>query len=122
MNQYGYNQLDGRDGFVHLIEMLSPMMKAEEESVLRSISANSYSLDFSTVMNVLNGKMFMPTIASQTIDNAAEYYKQANKALLYFRKLTDVEKHRESNEIDFEASRLKNDWYNKLCQMRISII
>lgn len=44
------------------------------------------------------------------------------KALLIFRDLKEPEKLRESNEIDYEANRLKNDWYNKLYQMRIPII
>ena len=73
-------------------------------------------------MNVLNGNVFTSTITSKTIDNAAKYYKQVNKALLVFRDLNDVEKLRESTEIDYEANRLKNNWYKKLCQMRISII
>lgn len=122
MNQYNYNQPDGREEFVRFIEMFSPMMKAQGESILRSISANSYSSNFNTLMNILNGKMFISTINSKTIDNAAEYYKQCNKALLYFRSLNEVEKKRESNEIDFETNRLKDDWYFKLRQMQISII
>jgi len=73
-------------------------------------------------MNVLNGKVVTSTITSKTIDNAAEHYKQVNKALLYFRDLNDVEKIRESKEIDLEANRLKNDWCCKLRQMQISII
>ena len=73
-------------------------------------------------MNILNGKEFVSAIPSKTIDNAVEYYKQSNKALLFFRDLNDAEKLRESNEIDFEANRLKNKWHNKLYHMRISII
>lgn len=46
MNQFNYNQSDGREGFSRFIETFSPMMKSEEESVLRSISADSYSSDF----------------------------------------------------------------------------
>lgn len=122
MNQFNYNQPDGRDGFSHFIDVFSPMMKPEEESTLRSISADSYSSDFRTLMNVLNGKVFISVMPSKTIDNAVEYYKQVNKALLIFRDLKESEKLRESNEIDYEANRLKNDWYNKLYQMRIHII
>ncbi len=122
MNQFNYNQPDGRDGFSRFIEVFSPMMKPEEESTLRSISADSYSLDFKELMNVLNGKAFISAILSKTIDNAVEYYKQVNKALLIFRDLKEPEKLRESNEIDNEATRLKNDWYNKLYHMRIHII
>lgn len=122
MNQFNYNQSDGRDGFSRFIEIFSPMMKSEEESVLRSISADSFSSDFRTLMNVLNGKVFHSVIPSKTIDNAVEYYKQVNKALLIFRDLKEPEKFRESNEIDYEATRLKSDWYNKLYQMRIHII
>lgn len=73
-------------------------------------------------MNVLNGNAFISAIPSKTIDNAVEYYKQVNKALLIFRDLKEPEKLRESNEIDDEATRLKSDWYNKLYQMRIHII
>lgn len=122
MNQFNYNQPDGRDGFSRFIDVFSPMMKPEEESTLRSISADSYSSDFRTLMNVLNGKVFISIMPSKTIDNAVEYYKQVNKALLIFRDLKESEKLRESNEIDYEANRLKNDWYNKLYQMRIHII
>ena len=122
MNQFNYNQPDGRDGFSRFIEVFSSMLKPEEESVLRSISANSYSSDFRALMNVLNGKAAISAIPSKTIDNAVEYYKQVNKALLIFRDLKEPEKLRESNEIDYEANRLKNDWSNKLYQMRITII
>lgn len=122
MNQFNHNQPDGRDCLSRFIEVFSPMLKPEEESVLRSISANSYSSDFMELMNVLNRKKFISAMSSKTIDNAVEYYKQVNKALLYFRNLNESEKLRESNEIDNEANRLKNDWYNKLYQMRIKII
>lgn len=122
MYQYNFNRPDGRDGLSRFIETFSPMMKPEDESALRSFSAYSYSSDFDELMNVLNGKVPTYTITSNTINNAVEYYKQVNKSLLFFRVLDDVEKHRESNEIDYEANRLKNDWYNKLYQMRIHII
>ena len=122
MNQYNYNQPDSRDGFARLIEMLSPMLSSQQESFLRSISADSFSSDFKTLMNVLNGKVFISVMPSKTIDNAVEYYKQVNKSLLIFRDLKELEKLRESNEIDYEATRLKNEWYNKLYQMRIHIV
>lgn len=122
MNQFSYNQSDSRDDFSSFIGIFSPMMKPEDESVLRSISANLYSSDFGALMNVLNGKVFHSVMPSKTIDNAVEYYKQVNKALLIFRDLKEPEKLRESNEIDYEATRLKSDWYNKLYQMRIHII
>ncbi|MDE6083096.1 MAG: hypothetical protein K2G11_01280 [Muribaculaceae bacterium] len=122
MYQFNYNQPDGRDGFSRFIELFSPMMKPEEESTLRSISADSFSSDFRTMMNVLNGKVFSSVMPSKTIDNAVEYYKQVNKALLILRDLKEPEKLRESNEIDYEATRLKNEWYNKLHQMGIRII
>lgn len=122
MNQFNYNQSDSRDDFSSFIGIFSPMMKPEDESVLRSISANLYSSDFGALMNVLNGKVFHSVMPSKTIDNAVEYYKQVNKALLIFRDLKEPEKLRESNEIDYEATRLKSYWYNKLYQMRIHII
>ena len=122
MYQYNYNQPDSRDGFARLIEMLSPMLSSQQESFLRSISANTFNSDFNFLMNVLNGKVHRPIIFSETINNAVEYYKQVNKALLIFRDLNDSKKIRESNEIDNESNRLKNDWYNKLYQMRIHII
>lgn len=121
-NQSNYNQSDGRDGLSCFIEAFSIMMMPEEESILRTISANSYSIDFRELMDVLNRKTFISAIPSKTIDNAVEYYKQINKALLIFRNLNDAEKFRESNEIDFEAKRLKNEWQNKLYQMHISLI
>lgn len=121
MNQFNYNQPDGREFFSRFIEIFSSMLKPEE-SVLRSISAHSYSSDFGALMDVLNRKAAITAIPSQTINNAVEYYKQVNKALLYFRNLNDTEKLRESNEIDYEANRLKNDWRNKLYQMQIRII
>lgn len=122
MYQYSYNQPDSRVGFARLIEMLSPMLTSQQESFLRSISANTFNSDFNILMDVLKGKVPTPNITSQTINNAGEYYKQVNKALLIFRDLKDEEKLRESNEIDYEANRLINDWYNKLYQMRIHII
>lgn len=121
MNQYNYNQPDNRDGFAWLIEMSSPMLTPQQESFLRSISASAFCSDFYGLMNILNGNVSNSTISSKTIDNAVEYYKQVNKALLIFRDLKEPEKLRESNEIDNEANRLKNDWYNKLYQMRIHI-
>lgn len=122
MNQFNYNQPDCREGFARLIEMLSPMLTSEQESFLRSISANTFNSDFNILMNVLNGKVPAQAITSQTINNTVEYYKQVNKALLVFRDLKEPEKLRESNEIDYEATRLKNEWYNKLYQMGIHII
>ena len=122
MNQNNYNQPDGRDVFAHLIEIFSPMMKAEDESALRLLSANSYSSDFNTLMNVLNENIIISCIYKKVIDNAGEYYKQVNKSLLNFRNLNEREKTRGSNEIDFEADRLKNDWTKKLQQKGISII
>ena len=122
MYQFNYNQSYNREDFSRFIEIFSSMMKPGEESVLRSISANSYSSDFRVLMNVLNGKAVVSAIPSKTIDNAVEYYKQVNKALLYCRNLNEAEKLRESNEIDYEANRLKNDWHNQLYHMRISII
>ena len=122
MNQYNYNQPDSRDGFARLIEMLSPMLTSQQESFMRSISANTFNSDFNLLMYVLNGKVPTSTITSQTINNAGEYYKQVNRALLIFRDLKELEKLRESNEIDYEATRLKNEWYNKLHQMGIHII
>lgn len=122
MNQHNYNQPDGRDIIAHLIEIFSPMMKAEDESILRSISANSYISDFRTLIDVLNGKINTPFIYKKVIENAGEYYKQVNKSLLNFRNLNMMEKARESNEIDLEASRLKSEWRQKLQQKGISII
>lgn len=84
MNQFNYNQPDGRDGFSRFIEVFSPMMKPEDESVLHSISANSYSSDFRALINVLNGKAAISAIPSKTIDNAVEYYKQVNKSTINF--------------------------------------
>ena len=101
MNQFNYNQSDSRDDFSSFIGIFSPMMKPEDESVLRSISANLYSSDFGALMNVLNGKVFHSVMPSKTIDNAVEHYKQVNKALLIFRDLKEPEKLRESNEIDY---------------------
>lgn len=122
MNKHNYNQPDERDGFAYLLGISSPMMKAEDESVLRSFSANSYSSDFITLMNVLNGNIFKSCIYKKIIDNAGEYYKQINKSLLNFRSLNTIEKTQESSEIDFEACRLKNEWTQKLQQKGISII
>ncbi len=122
MNNYYCTQPDSRDDFSRLIEMFSPAMTPQEESSPRSISANSYGSDYDKLMSVLNGKILTSSIPSKTIDNAGEYYKQVNKALLIFRDLTNIEKVRESNEIDSEAFRLKNEWYRKLQLMRISII
>lgn len=107
--------------FSQLIEMFSPIMNAQNETFLRSISANSYGSDYDKLMSVLNGKTFTSSIPSKTIDNASEYYKRANKTLLIFRDLTTIEKVRESSEIDFEAFRLKKEWRRKLQLMRISI-
>ena len=122
MNQHNYNQPDGRDIIAHLIEVLSPMMNAGDESILRSLSANSYISDFRTLIDVLNGKRNTPFIYKKVIENAGEYYKQVNKSLLNFRNLNMMEKARESNEIDLEASRLKSEWRQKLQQKGISII
>lgn len=122
MNNYNYTQQDFRDGFSRLIEMFSPIMTSQEESFLRSISANTYSRDFATIMDLLNDKTWYVYINEKTLENAAEYYKQLNKSLLCFRNLTASEKLRESNEIDTEATRLKNDWTQKLRQKGISII
>ena len=122
MNQHNYNQPDGRDIIAHLIEIFSPMMKSEDESILRSISANSYISDFRTLIDVLNGKRNTPFIYKKVIENAGEYYKQVNKSLLNFRDLSVLEKTRVSNEIDFEADRLKNEWAQKLQHKGISII
>lgn len=117
-----YNQPDGRDVFAHLIEIFSPMMKSEDEFAVRLLSANSYSSDFNTLMNVLNENIITSCIYKKVIDNAGECYKQVNKSLLNFRNLNEMEKTRESNKIDFEASRLKNEWTQKLQQKGISII
>ena len=122
MNQPNYNQLDGRDVIAHLIEIFSPMMKAEDESAVRLLSANSYSLDFNTLMNVLNGNVLISYINKKVIENAGECYKQVNKSLLNFRNLSEKEKIQESNNIDSEAVRLKNEWTQKLQQKGISII
>ena len=117
-----YNQPDGREGFAYLLEVLSPMMNAGDESILRSIAANSYISDFRTLIDVLNGKRNTSFIYKKVIENAGEYYKQVNKSLLNFRNLNMMEKARESNEIDLEASRLKSEWRQKLQQKGISII
>lgn len=122
MNQPNYNQLDGRDVIAHLIEIFSPMMKAEDESAVRLLSANSYSSDFNTLMNVLNGNVLISYINKQVIENAGECYKQVNKSLLNFRNLSEKEKIHESNNIDSEAVRIKNEWIQKLQQKGISII
>ena len=103
MNQPNYNQLDGRDVIAHLIEIFSPMMKAEDESAVRLLSANSY-------------------INKKVIENAGECYKQVNKSLLNFRNLSEKEKIHESNNIDSEAVRIKNEWIQKLQQKGVSII
>lgn len=116
MNNFIYTQSDFRDGLSRLIEMFSPAMTAQEESFLRSISANTYSRDFATIMNLLNGRIRFAYINEKTLENAAEYYKQLNKSLLVFRNLTISEKLRESNEIDAEANHLKDDWNQKLKQ------
>lgn len=79
MNQFNYNQSDSRDDFSRFIGIFSPMMKPEDESVLRSISANLYSSDFRALMNVLNGNVFISAIPSKTIDNAVEYYNSSLK-------------------------------------------
>ncbi len=122
MNQYNYNQPDNRDGFAWLIEMFSPMLTSQQESFLRSISANAFCSDFNILMNVLNGKVSKLTITSQIINNAGDYYKQVNKALLVFRDLSEEERLRESNEIDKEATRLINKWYNQLNHMKITLV
>jgi len=119
MNNFNYPQSDFRDGLSQLIEMFSSAMTAQEESFLRSISANTYSRDFATIMSLLNDRIRFADINEKTLENAAEYYKQLNKSLLAFRNLTICDKVRESNEIDAEANRLKNDWRQKLRQKGI---
>lgn len=122
MNNSNYTQPDSRDVLSQLIDLFSPIMTSQAESFLRSISANTYSRDFATIMDLLNDKTWYVYINEKTLENAAEYYKQLNKSLLCFRNLTASEKLRESNEIDTEAIRLKNDWTQKLRQKGISII
>ncbi len=75
MNPFSYNQPNNRDVFSQLIEMLLPTMTTQNESLLRSISTNSYGSDYGKLMSVLNGKIFTSSIPSKTIDNASEYYK-----------------------------------------------
>lgn len=116
MNNYHCTQPDFRDDFSRLIEMFSPAMNPQEESFLRSISANTYGRDFATIMGLLNGSIRFAYINGKTLENAADYYKQLNKSLLVFRNLTVPEKLRESKEIDAEADRLKDIWSKQLKQ------
>lgn len=122
MNPFNYNQPDSRDILSRLIEMLSPTMNKQEETFLRRLSAGTYEEDLTYLLNALNGITKPLYIDYRIIENAAECYKQANKSMLNFRELTDFEKMRESSEIDFEASRLKDNWCDKLRQKGIQII
>lgn len=116
MNNFYGTQPDFRDDLSRLIEMFSPAMTPQEESFLRSISANTYGRDFATIMGLLNGRIRFACINGKTLENAADYYKQLNKSLLLFRDLTVPEKFRESKEIDEEAGRLKDIWSQQLKQ------
>lgn len=122
MNHFSYNQPDYRDLLSTIIEVFSPLMNEHTESILRSMSANSYGSDYRILMNALNGVVYSRTISRKTIDNAAEYYKQVNKVLLSLRDLTPVEKIFEAKKIDDEADRLKNKWGCTLMQKGIYII
>ncbi len=122
MHPFNYNQPDSRDILSRLIEMFSPAMDKRAETLLRRFSADTYSGDLTYLLNAINGNTKPFYIDYRIIENAAECYKQANKSLLNFRELTEAEKIRESSEIDFEASRLKEAWSDKLIKKGIQII
>lgn len=62
-----------------------------------------------------------PSVPQRLIDNAGEYYKQMNKALLFFRDLNPYEKQNEELRIDTEARRFKNNWISALRSHYIQI-
>ena len=121
MNDY-HNQPNFRDWFSYCIDICSQGMPKQTESMFRAMSANTYHSDFVTLMSILNNQSAIYLINKEILKNAAEYYKQANKALLVFRCLTDIEKSRESTEIDFEASRLIDEWSRQLHNKNIRIV
>lgn len=122
MNPLNYNQPDSRDILSRLIEMFSPAMNKQEENLARGFSAYSYVTDYIYLQNVLNGYERPLSFDKHVIDNATECYKQVNKSLLNFRDLNEGEKIFESSKIDSEATRLKNNWCDKLRQKGIQII
>ena len=85
----------------------------QQKSLLHALSAGELYNDFYTLQRIL-ASYSTPNVPQRLIDNAEEYYKQMNKALLFFRDLNPYEKQNEELRIDTEARRLKNNWINAL--------
>ena len=92
----------------------------QQKSLLHALSAGELYNDFCTLQRIL-ASYSTPSVPQRLIDNAEEYYKQMNKALLFFRDLNPNEKQSEESKIDIEARRLKNNWINLLRSRNIQI-
>ena len=92
----------------------------QQKSLLHALSAGELYNDFCTLQRIL-ASYSTPSVPQRLIDNAEEYYKQMNKALLFFRDLNPNEKQKEESKIDIEARRLKNNWINLLRSRNIQI-
>ena len=105
-----------------LFQLLWATANEQQKTILNALAANANKRDFYDLQDVLNGRLGIPYIYKNSIDNAEEYYKHLNKALLVFRNLQSSEKYDEENRIDVEAKNLKSQWIKQLKDRNITII
>lgn len=95
----------------------SPIVKTAIHADLSSM----YHQDFIIVSNLCNGYGYMPQISLTVIDEAKEWYKQANKAFLETSNLSEQMKSAISLEIDKNAEDEKQRWLSILSNRNIKI-
>ena len=105
-----------------VFQLLWATANEQQRSVLNALAANANSSDFYDLQDVLNGRLRVAYIHKNNIDNAAEYYKNLNKALLAFRNLSSAEKYNEEARIDTEANNLKNERIRQIQEKGLPII
>ena len=112
--------MDGSTPINSIAQFMWATANEQQKSLLHALSAGELYNDFCTLQRVLT---FYSTtsVPQRLIDNAEEYYKQMNKALLFFRDLNPYEKQNEELRIDAEARRLKNNWISALRSHYIQI-
>ena len=112
--------MNGSTPINSIAQLMWATANEQQKSLLHALSAGALYNDFCTLQRIL-ASYSAPSVPQRLIDNAEEYYKQMNKALLFFRDLNPYEKQNEESKIDIEARRLKNNWINLLRSRNIQI-
>ena len=115
--------MENRDVRSFLGEMLCGMIPDSTiKAALHAEMANDYKNEFDFVIDLCNGKYYVPEVPMATLNKAKEGYKQHNKSILEILPLSSEKKKEVSTSIDHNAESLLQQWICKFKNMGIRIL